>query len=228
MNIQSKVIANILNLKSQNATSNISTKCIKQISKNVFGVFVTIRRSQKLPSYPVDIHGCIGYWSPDYKVLSPPEIISHLMDVSLSAMNNDSRRDYFQPIETDLGAIVEIDFMLQPLIPINSETGILENGQQFKNSKYGLIVEGYNGSRATYLPHVFPDSTLWAKLKESLISKAGVGENGMSNNKFYAYTIVQLKSKIFEKKNGRKNGQKSGRKTKKNRQTNGQTIVRKS
>ena len=198
-----------------------------KIPRNVFGVFVTIRRSQKLPSYPVDIHGCIGYWSPDYKVLSPPEIISHLMDVSLSAMNNDSRRDYFQPIETDLGAIVEIDFMLQPLIPINSETGILENGQQFKNSKYGLIVEGYNGSRATYLPHVFPDSTLWAKLKESLISKAGArsgsGDDGLGNNKFYAYIIVQLKSKIFEKKNGRKNGQKSGRKTKKIRQT----IVRK-
>lgn len=214
MNLETKTIATILNLpntkfnalskssKSSNSKS-LQTKYINQIPKNSFGVFATIRRSIKLPNYPEDIHGCIGYWSPDYKVLSQKEIISHLMDVSHSAMYNDNRRKYFPPIETDPDTIIEIDFMLEPLIPINESNGHLPNGELFKNSKYGLIVEGKNKlQRATYLPNVFPDKTKWLKLKESLISKAGVSNtsnsSNNSNNNFFAYTIIQLKAKLFD------------------------------
>lgn len=167
-----------------------------KIPKNAFGVFVTIRRSVKLPNYPEDIHGCIGFWTNNYSILSYKELVSHLMDVANSAIYNDKRREYFPPIETDLDTIIEIDFMLKPLITINSNNGLLPDGTKFKNSQYGLIVEGINGSRATYLPNVFPDTILWSKLKKSLISKAGGKEN--QNNKFLAYKIIQLKGKIFD------------------------------
>ena len=177
-----------------------------KIPNNAFGVFATIRRSIKLSTYPEDIHGCIGYWTPDYSILKKKDLISHLMDVTQSALYNDDRRKYFPPIEEDLGAIIEIDFMIKPLIPINEKTGILETGELFKNSEYGLIVESKYGSRATYLPYVFPDKTKWQNIKQSLISKAGAGDSsGASSgastnisNKFFAYSIIQLKGKIFD------------------------------
>lgn len=171
-----------------------------KIPRNVFGVFVTIRRSEKLSNYPEDIHGCIGYWSTDYSILTRKQIISHIMDVSHSALYNDKRREYFPPIEIDLGAIIEIDFMLQPLYNVHTKNGILENGEKFINSKYGLIVDATNGSRATYLPHVFPDSIEWVKLKSSLISKAGIVSNTNTNKpvKFLAYGIIQLKDNLID------------------------------
>ena len=210
MNLETKIIENILKLRNTkaNASSNAnaiskSNKYTKQIPENVFGVFVTIRRSVKLPKYPEDIHGCIGYWSPDYSILTPKEIIKHILDVSNSAMYNDTRREYFPPIKNDPDSIIEIDFMLQPLIKINEKTGkLLPNGEIFKNSKYGLIVEGYDKKRATYLPYVFPDTTKWNKLKESLISKAGTsignGNGNGNGNTFLAYTIIQWKAKLFD------------------------------
>jgi AMMECR1 domain-containing protein len=131
MNLETKVIENILNIKN---LTNIQSKYIKQIPKNAFGVFVTIRRSVKLRKYPEDIHGCIGYWSPDYSILTPKEIIKHMVDVTNSAMYNDTRREYFPPIENDPDSIIEIDFMLQPLIKINEKTGtLLPNVEKFKN-----------------------------------------------------------------------------------------------
>jgi AMMECR1 domain-containing protein len=170
MNLDTKILANIFKLQNPSIT---------QIPKNAFGVFATIRRSIKLPDYPEDIHGCIGYWSPDYAILSQKDIISHLIDVSHSALNNDERRKYFPPIKNDPDTIIEIDFMLQPLIPVNDKTGFLQNddkgdkGDKFINSKYGLIVNDIsNGSRATYLPNVFPDTIVWSKLKASLMTKA--------------------------------------------------------
>ena len=88
----------------------IKSEYIKKIKipKNVFGVFVTIKRSVKLTKYPEDIHGCIGYWSPDYSILTRKQIVSHIIDVSHSALYTDDRRKYFPPIETDLDTIIEI------------------------------------------------------------------------------------------------------------------------
>ena len=173
-----------------------------KIPENAFGVFVTIRRSVKLAKYPEDIHGCIGYWSSDYSKLTRKQMVSHILDVSHSALYTDDRRKYFPSIENDLDAIIEIDFMLQPLYNVNNKNGILENGDKFINSIYGLIVESNNGSRATYLPHVFPDSIDWNKLKESLILKAGIRTNTINNTlknvKFLAYSIIQIKEKLID------------------------------
>ena len=170
MNLQSYIIANILNKNptSNRTSNNISfrTPNLSTIPKNAFGVFCTIRRSQKLPTYPEDIHGCIGYWSPDYSIVPPAKLLQHLIDVGRSAMYKDERRSYFPPFETDSNATIEIDFMLLPTISINPLSGQLENGDQFTNSKYGLIVsDNSNMSRATFLPHVFPDTILWKDIK---------------------------------------------------------------
>lgn len=202
MNLQSYVIANILN---KNSTSNItpnnislSTPNLSTIPKNAFGVFCTVRRSQKLSTYPEDIHGCIGYWSTDYSIVPPAKLLQHLIDVGRSAMYKDERRTYFQPIETDPNAIIEIDFMLLPTIPINPVTGLLENGDQFANSKYGLIVsDNSNMSRATFLPHVFSDTISWQDIKGKVISKAGASISN-TNNKFLAYQIKQIKARLFD------------------------------
>ena len=182
---------------------------IDSIPLNAFGVFATIRRSKlhKLPNYPEDIHGCIGYWSSDYSIIKPQNFFTHLFDVSNSALTKDNRRTYFPPITRDPEATIEIDFMLLPKYSIDSRSGMISvdssigasigasnNLIPFNNSIYGLIVEGSNNTRATYLPHVFPSNTSWNELKKSLISKAGATN---TKNKFYAYKIKQVKMKLF-------------------------------
>ena len=178
---------------------------IDSIPLNAFGVFATIRRSKlhKLPNYPEDIHGCIGYWSPDYSIIKPQLFFTHLIDVSNSALTKDNKRSYFPPITSDPDATIEIDFMLLPKYSIDSRSGMISVDSSigssnslipFDNSIYGLIVEGSNNTRATYLPHVFPSNTSWNELKKSLISKAGATN---TKNKFYAYKIKQVKIKLF-------------------------------
>ena len=200
MNLQSYIISNILN-KNQKQTPEIHPN-LSTIPKNAFGVFCTIRRSKshKLPTYPEDIHGCIGYWSQDYSIITPKALLQHLIDVGRSAMYEDKRHYSFPPIETDTKATIEIDFMLLPTIPINPVSGQLENGDQFANSKYGLIVsDNSNMSRATFLPHVFPDTILWQDIKGKVISKAGATTSNTNNN-FLAYKIKQMKARLFTTK----------------------------
>lgn len=158
--------------------------------RNTFGIFTTIRRSKKLNSWPIDIHGCIGYW--DNIELSSDNIKNHLMDVSLSAMYNDNRSNYFPPIETDLESIVELDFMILPLLSVDNETGIISNGKLFNNKKWGLIVT-QNNKKATYLPNVFPNST-WTEIKDSLIEKANI--KNKTYIQFQAYEIKQISIKL--------------------------------
>lgn len=169
-----------------------------------FGVFTTIRRGQndKLTNWPEDIHGCIGYWDPDYKPMNTHDLYKHVIDVSYKASHEDDRRNYFKdkPLHLDTTGVVEVDFMRLPLIPINPDTGILSiNGEKFDNKKYGLIFDN-NMQRATYLPGVFPTNISWSKLKAMLTKKAG---NSTSNNKtqgikWLAYTIDQIKIPVYK------------------------------
>lgn len=163
----------------------------------IFGVFVTIRRSQKLPDYPEDIHGCIGYWDNDYKAITKESLFQHMIDVGKSALYNDNRRTFFPPVETDLETIVEVDFMLLPTYSINSKTGIISKLEiPFNNTEFGLIVDSSSGPRATYLPHVFENKS-WKWIKNSLIDKAKTINNN-TVNRYLAYKIIQFKYKLFE------------------------------
>jgi AMMECR1 domain-containing protein len=121
--------------------------------KNIFGVFTTIKRLDK-------VHGCIGYWSSNFKNLNSNTLHKESTEVSYKSVWIDSRKDQFEiPIQEDSNAILEIDFMLNPIYTINIETGIIEDLQKpFTNKKYGIIIQSTdNLQRATYLPEVFPD-----------------------------------------------------------------------
>ena len=63
---------------------NLSTekKAISQCPTNVFGVFSTVKRSYTLQEWPHDIHGCIGYWTDDYKKISKKILLDKIKDVS--------------------------------------------------------------------------------------------------------------------------------------------------
>ena len=189
MELEVATLSNILKLP---VPKNISTKAIPP---NTFGVFATIRRSIKLNKWPEDIHGCIGYWSEDYSAITAKEVISHLMDVSNSAMYSNDRRDKFPPFEKDPNTSLEIDLMLQPLIPINLTTGLLSNGDMFDNDNYGLIFENKaTGKKATFLPNVFVNQP-WSKIRDDLIEKSRTYNVTRINNnvhKFYAYEIKKL------------------------------------
>jgi AMMECR1 domain-containing protein len=159
------------------------------IPDNVFGVFVGVTRSKHhaLDKWPTDIHGCIGYWDPLYKTLNKHVIIDKIIKVAYDATWNDNRRNYFQhSLYVDLNAEYKIYFMLQPIMKIDTETGLLEDSnEEFNNKKYGIIVEDKNNSsqRATYLPDVFPNAK-WDSIKKSLIKKASIDNNDIV---FYAY-----------------------------------------
>jgi AMMECR1 domain-containing protein len=191
MNIEKKIVLNIFN------QDKSDKKYLRGIPENCFGVFVTVKRGQKLKTWPIDIHGCIGYWDTNYKILEKEEIYDRLLSVGKSAMFDDKRREYFSAIENDKKAFVEIDFMMKPLYNIDSTTGMVQELKiQFDNNRFGLIVDG--PSRATYLPKVFPKIS-WQKIKLELLTKAGITQlNGHSQLKFYAYEIKQKKIKISD------------------------------
>ena len=117
-----------------------------EIPLNVFGVFVTIKRSdkQKLLYWPYNIHGCIGYWDKNYKILDNKKIINKILEVGESAYYNDSRRTYFNlPAENDINTEFEITFMLKPLYLVKNGEIIINstNKINFNNTDYGLIVQ---------------------------------------------------------------------------------------
>ena len=175
----------------------------KEIPKNVFGVFVTIKRSKKdqIVDYLYDVHGCIGYWNTEYSVLDNKTIIEKMYNVGYKAYYEDSRKKYFYGLASNNPeTLFEIIFMLKPengIIIIN-DNGIMSNGKEFNNREYGIIVENkLIGNRATYLPEVFPDKS-WKYIRESLLDKAGINSN--ENIIFYAYEANIIKKTIGEHK----------------------------
>ena len=174
-------------------------KIIKQIPKNAFGVFTSIRRFTKIPKWPSDIHGCIGYWDKQFNKLTPKELYDNLLRVSYDAVWNDSRNQYFTPIETDPLSHIEIDFMMKPIYKIDRITGIITTlNQQFTNTEFGIIIQtkDVSGTRkATYLPNVFPKIS-WTKLLESIKDKAGISQ--LENDfEVFAYRIKQFKTQFI-------------------------------
>lgn len=175
---------------------SIKPNMINQIPNDCFGAFVSVKRSksQTLKEWPENIHGCIGNWSNDYKSKTKDELFEIMKNVGNNACNSDSRKSYFKPIYLDSQAYFEVDFMMLPIMSINSKTGIMSNGEVFKNENYGIIVE--NGSqKATYLPKVFSNMD-WDTLKSKISNKASI-KNNSSNIKFYGYKAKIYSSKIY-------------------------------
>jgi hypothetical protein len=167
------------------------TSFYNQIPSNCFGVFVTVRRGQKLSDYPWNVHGCIGQWWSLPK--TKREIYQETLDVGKKATFEDSRRNYFGEITLDPKTVFEIDFMLTPVYEVNKETGYIPKlHREFDNNSLGLIVESpVSGERATYLPGVFQNIT-WSEIKNSLLSKARLATGNETATRFYAYKIHQV------------------------------------
>lgn len=169
---------------------NNKKEIIKHFPKNVFGVFTTVRRANKLKSYPKDIHGCIGFWNNDFNNLSNKSLYDHLLRVSHDSVWEDRRNSFFEPIEREPETILEIDFMLNPIYSINQTTGMISGiNKRFSNKRFGIIIQSRT-QKATYLPNVFPDEA-WTDIVESIKQKAGITSD---NFELFAYKIHQIKS----------------------------------
>ena len=161
--------------------------------KEIFGVFTTITRGQKLNEWPDDIHGCLGYWTDDFSRMSNDMIIKKVRELSYDTATKDNRKNYFKrDLSDDSGSNVEISFMTLPIINVDERNGRMGD-EIFDNEKYGLIVE-FGGIRATYLPGVFKNMK-WEDIKKSLLSKAGLNQQG----KFYSYKTSIIKTNLYDK-----------------------------
>lgn len=163
---------------------------MKHFPKNIFGVFTTVRRANKLKSHPIDIHGCIGFWDNDFNTLSPESLYNHLIRVSHDSVWKDERNRFFEPIEREPETMLEIDFMLNPIYSIDKTTGIISTiNKRFSNKRFGIIIQR-GAQKATYLPNVFPDIS-WKDIVISITQKAGITTDDF---KLFAYKIHQFKS----------------------------------
>jgi AMMECR1 domain-containing protein len=195
----SLLIEHLLNLPP--TLSDQEKKALDEIPRqDAFGVFVTVRR-QHTPSRGDDVHGCIGHWDNAFEMQSREWLMKTVKRVGMAAMYQDDRRQHFrQSLEEDAGGLVEIDFMMLPVVNVDAETGYLDGGEKFSNDRYGLIVEEDGGGRrATYLPNVFSKDTPWQTLQRLLVQKAG-STNGAKGTrvKFWAYRTHILKQTMWE------------------------------
>jgi len=171
---------------------NNKNAIIKYFPKNVFGIFSTIRRFNKLKTYPKDIHGCIGYWDSNFNTLSKETLYNQLLNVSYDSVWRDERRNYFKPIEQDPNTLLELDFMMNPIYKINKTNGIIiKLNTPFTNKIYGIIIQT-NDKKATYLPNVFPNIS-WKNMILSIKNKANITTDDFD---LYAYKIIQIKSRF--------------------------------
>ena len=169
-------------------------QCKTEIPLQSFGVFVTVKRSEKqrLKEWPEDIHGCIGYWDEHYQVLHKEVLLEKVLSLSKQSTWKDSRKEHYGQIFLDAYATYDVSFMMKPVIKIDSETGKMINGESFTNKTYGIIAVDDKGNKATYLPDVFPNKK-WEEIKSDIISKAHI----TGKYSFFAYRVKKFGEKII-------------------------------
>lgn len=194
-NIMNLIISSGLNIPYNSHYNNYKNI----IPKNVFGVFVSVKRS-----YNNEIHGCIGNFNKDFTNMNNNDIIDKLKQVSYSATNEDPRKEKFDKLYLDYRSKYEISFMLNKPLYINKITGKINNSIYFDNNNYGVIFI-YNNNSAVYLPKVFKNRS-WEYIRNSLLEKnfnkkLSLNEIKviLSDNKcnFYAYKVKIIEETIF-------------------------------
>jgi len=168
---------------------------INYFPENVFGIFSTIRRAHKIKTYPIDIHGCIGYWDKNFNTLKKQILYKHLLQVAHDSVWKDDRNKYFTPIESEPETFIELDFMLNPIYKINKKDGtIIELNISFTNNIFGIIIQSKDKTNtATYLPNVFPNIS-WKNILKSLKNKSNIISD---EYELFAYKIIQKKTKFI-------------------------------
>lgn len=175
---------------------NVKEITTKNIPPNVFGVFVSIERSDlhKKLANNENVHGCIGDWNDDYSIMRNDKIIKVIRRVSYEACWNDSRRyNFAESLYADMNSKFKIYFMQLPIYEIERDGKIKNKNEYFNNETYGLIVHGPR-HRATYLPYVFDRGEKWDTIKSSLLRKAGMDGD---QYKFMAYKATIIKNSLF-------------------------------
>ena len=171
-------------------------KILDTIPDSCFGVFVTARRTHEYYEQykrKIKTHGCQGYWKNDYSELPKEKILFKLQDVAYTTTSNKDRRKtrFKKPIQQDAGANYEINFMMQPIFDIDTQTAKMSNDDKFNNTDYGLIFVSNDGKRSTYLPRTWVKKT-WTEIKSMLKKKSG----STSGGKFYAYKTISYKGNV--------------------------------
>lgn len=192
--LASYLISQIYDLPmNQNWVNNLS------IPESIFGVFVTIERSNKfIVNQSSNVHGCIGYYSKNFKTIGRKEALERLVSVGKSAALEDDRSNQFKPLLEDYKAIFKVSWLLYPVYQIDEKGYIKDLKKYFDNQDLGIIVK--NGNTATYLPKVFSDYS-FKQIKESLNKKASRDSYGSSfkpTSIFYAYKTVEQEFKFYE------------------------------
>ena len=173
-------------------TPNLESAVERQLSlssKSRFGVFVTLRRNEKLFNVnnldEMQIHGCLGHWTAKYQTMSPEELVAKVQQLAQEVRFKDDRRKHFPTdVDQDASAVIEINFMNLPLSEIDDVSQ-----HHFNNKSQGVLVDSVGGKRATYLPGVFPNAS-WSYISQSLCEKAGIGRYGTP--RFYAYDTTNV------------------------------------
>jgi len=175
----------------------------QRFTGSYFGVFAGVTRSAQhaLPTWPINVHGCIGYWDADFAALRPKSLCRRTFKAAVDAVAGDDRRSYFPALMTDVDAELDIKFMCLPTRDVDGLTGaFVDDGSAFDNSAWGLIVQT-RAHRATYLPGVYPGAA-WDAIKASVEAKAKVGQD--EKPRFVAYrtkrsamTVRQLYAQVL-------------------------------
>ena len=174
------------------AGCSVNVSC--DVPDGSFGVFVTVRRSVAKITWPHDVHGCIGYWCPDFCAMTSAALWRKAFSVGYSAMYDDDRRMFFDDIRGDADARIVVSFMQLPVVTIDSDTGTLRNTAKttFNNQDFGVIVDE-SPRHATYLPGVFPPDASWHDIRDSVVKKATRRSSSSATPttaRFYAYRTV--------------------------------------
>ncbi len=173
---------------------------IKEIPDNVFGVFVTILRTGIYKTKHENVYGCIGNWNEKYEKWDNKKIFETILNVGDGAMFNDPRNLNFGSILNDIESVIEVSYMMSPIIPVSITEGKLETGENFDNNKYGLIFETADRLKATYLPKVF-ENISWSDIKQSIMDKAGIHSTNireMNSIRFSAYRTIEVKQRLYD------------------------------
>ena len=162
---------------------------VSSVNEKPFGAFVTLTRGSQSK-----VHGCMGNWSSEFQEVPSSAVVNWVQQLVLDARYKDQRRLQFSnDVNEDVSTTLTINLMLLPVYRVK-RNGIIRDTEMFTNEQYGLIFQGHNGQRATYLPEVFFNES-WSNVSKSLVQKAGL--TSRKQGTFYAYKTLTVKVEIY-------------------------------
>ena len=184
-----------------NINNNIDNKLniiYNEIPDNAFGIFITIQRNNPPinDNYKSNIHGCVGYWNIDFKILNKSEIIKYIKILSVRATWEDKRKENFNSIYKDSNTEYKITFLLNEIYEVDNNGYCNElNNYYDNNSNYGILVKDINNNKSTYLPEIFKVYKDWDYIKKTLLQTSNIKSNSYQ---FYVYNTINYSKKIYK------------------------------